>query len=66
MIRLTVDEAREWQIAFELRPQPQREDEVTAFATRTNKRLQDLPIRVEVLRRRIEITALVGSIPDQP
>jgi len=46
---LQVDEAREWQIAFELRPQEQREDEVTVFATRTETRLQDLPIRVEVL-----------------
>src|ERR1700730_12533504 len=42
---LQVDEAREWQIAFELRPQEQREDEVTVFATRTETRLQDLPIR---------------------
>ena len=46
---LQVDEAREWQIAFELQPQEQREDEVTVFATRTETRLQDLPIRVEVL-----------------
>jgi outer membrane receptor for ferrienterochelin and colicins len=46
---LQVDEAREWQIAFDLRPQEQREDEVTVYATRTETRLQDLPVRVEVL-----------------
>jgi iron complex outermembrane receptor protein len=46
---LQVDEAREWQIAFELQPQKQREDEVTVYATRTETRLQDLPTRVEVL-----------------
>jgi iron complex outermembrane receptor protein len=46
---LQVDEAREWQIAFDLQRQEQREDEVTVYATRTETRLQDLPIRVEVL-----------------
>jgi len=46
---LQVDEAREWQIAFELQPEKQREDEVTVYATRTETRLQDLPTRVEVL-----------------
>ncbi len=46
---LAVDEAREWRIAFELRPQEPREEEVTVHATRTDTRLQDSPIRVEVL-----------------
>ena len=46
---LTVDEAREWRIAFELKTQVSREEEVTVFATRTDTRLQDLPTRVEVL-----------------
>ena len=46
---LAVVEAREWQIAFELKPQERREEEVTVFATRTDTRLQDLPTRVEVL-----------------
>ncbi|MEO8051426.1 MAG: TonB-dependent receptor [Acidobacteriota bacterium] len=46
---LEVDEAREWRIAFELRPQEPREEEVTVHATRTDTRLQDSPIRVEVL-----------------
>src|ERR1700720_3582113 len=46
---LQVDEAREWQIAFDLQREQQREEEVTVFATRTDTRLQDLPTRVEVL-----------------
>jgi iron complex outermembrane receptor protein len=46
---VAVDEVREWQIAFELKPQQQREEEVTVFATRTDTRLQDSPTRVEVL-----------------
>ncbi len=46
---VTVDEAREWQVAFELQPQQHREDDITVFATRTETRLQDLPTRVEVL-----------------
>ncbi|HYL73336.1 MAG TPA: TonB-dependent receptor [Bryobacteraceae bacterium] len=48
-VSLLVDEAREWQIAVELKPLEQREEEVTVFATRTDTRLQDLPTRVEVL-----------------
>ena len=46
---LMVDEAREWRIAFELKPEERREEEVTVFATRNDARLQDLPLRVEVL-----------------
>jgi iron complex outermembrane receptor protein len=46
---LTVDEAREWQITIDLNPQQQAEEQVTVFATRTDTRIQDLPIRVEVL-----------------
>ena len=46
---LQVDEAREWQIAFDLQPEKQQEDSVTVYATRTETRLQDLPTRVEVL-----------------
>ena len=48
---LSIDEAREWQIAFDLQPQQQREEEITVFATRTDTRIQDLPTRVEVLGR---------------
>jgi outer membrane receptor for ferrienterochelin and colicins len=46
---LPVNEAREWQIAFELQPQEKREEGITVHATRTDTRLQDLPTRVEVL-----------------
>ena len=46
---LSVDEAREWQITVDLKPQQQAEEEVTVFATRTDTRIQDLPTRVEVL-----------------
>jgi outer membrane receptor for ferrienterochelin and colicins len=46
---LSVDEAREWQITIDLKPQQQAEEEVTVFATRTDTRIQDLPTRVEVL-----------------
>jgi iron complex outermembrane receptor protein len=46
---LSVDEVREWQIAFDLQPQEKNEREITVFATRTDIRLQDSPLRVEVL-----------------
>jgi outer membrane receptor for ferrienterochelin and colicins len=49
MWMLSANEAREWQIAFELQPQEKKEEEITVFATRTDTRLQDLPTRVEVL-----------------
>jgi outer membrane receptor for ferrienterochelin and colicins len=48
-VSLQVDEAREWQITVELKPEQQAQEEVTVFATRTDTRLQDLPTRVEVL-----------------
>jgi outer membrane receptor for ferrienterochelin and colicins len=48
-VSLSVDEAREWQITVDLKPQQQAEEEITVFATRTDTRIQDLPIRVEVL-----------------
>ena len=48
---LPIDEPREWQIAFDLQSQPQREEEIMVFATRTDTRIQDLPTRVEVLGR---------------
>ncbi len=44
-----VNEAREWQIEIELRPQESLQQEITVYATRTDRRLQDLPTRVEVL-----------------
>jgi outer membrane receptor for ferrienterochelin and colicins len=46
---LLVDEAREWQITIDLKPQEKREEEVTVFATRTDTKVQDSPTRVEVI-----------------
>ena len=46
---LSVDEAREWQITIDLKPQEKREEEVTVFATRTDTRIQDSATRVEVI-----------------
>jgi outer membrane receptor for ferrienterochelin and colicins len=49
---LTIDDpAREWQAQFELQPERHEDEEITVFATRTDKRLQDVPTRVEVLGR---------------
>jgi len=38
-------------IVLELLPQPTMEEEITVAATRTNKRIDDVPMRVEVLER---------------
>ena len=46
---ITVDEAREWQVGLELRPPETLEQEITVYATRSDRRLQDLATRVEVL-----------------
>jgi outer membrane receptor for ferrienterochelin and colicins len=45
------DAAREFQLHFELQIERHENEEITVFATRTDKRLQDLPTRVEVLAR---------------
>lgn len=47
---LNVDEARVWNLVLELQPQEKVEQEITVYATRTDQRLQDMPLRVEVLR----------------
>jgi outer membrane receptor for ferrienterochelin and colicins len=47
--RLTIDAAREWAIRFELQPAEEVEEQVTVYATRTDQRLQDSALRVEVL-----------------
>jgi len=46
---LTIDEARDWVVNLELRPQEEVEEQITVHATRTDVRLQDSPTRVEVL-----------------
>src|SRR5437764_10267783 len=43
--------AGQQEILVDLQPVPSREDEVTVSATRTNRRLEDTPTRVEVLDR---------------
>ena len=49
---LSVDDpAREWQLHFDLQPEQHEDEEITVSATRTDRRLQDLPTRVEVLGR---------------
>ena len=45
-----IDEAREWNLVLELQPQQKLEQEVTVYATRTDQRLEDTPLRVEVLQ----------------
>src|SRR6185295_16857337 len=47
-VSFTANEAREWPVTVELQSE-RKAEEVTVFATRTDARLQDLPIRVEVL-----------------
>jgi outer membrane receptor for ferrienterochelin and colicins len=48
---ITVNEAREWAVTLELKPQETVEENITVYATRTDTRLQDSPVRVEVLSR---------------
>lgn len=48
---LSVDQVREWRVIIELQPAQSEEQQITVYATRTDTRLQDLPIRVEVLDR---------------
>ena len=44
-------EAREFVVSVELRPQETVAEEITVYATRTDTRIQDSPVRVEVLSR---------------
>jgi outer membrane receptor for ferrienterochelin and colicins len=44
-----IDAAREWELQFELQPQIKREEEVRVYATRTDARVQDSPLHVEVV-----------------
>ncbi len=46
---LDIEEAREWTIQIELQPQPERKEQVTVHATRTDVRVQDSPLHVEVV-----------------
>ena len=46
---LDVDAAKEWQLEIELQPQKEQQQEITVYATRTDTRLQDSPLHVEVV-----------------
>jgi outer membrane receptor for ferrienterochelin and colicins len=46
---LDIDAAREWQIQVELQPQMKQEEEIRVYATRTDVRVQDSPLHVEVV-----------------
>ncbi len=50
--RLTVEPGQQQSVTIHLQPQPAIEEEVTVIAaTRTDRRLEDVPMRVEVLAR---------------
>lgn len=48
---LVVDASREWLVSLELQPQKTIEEKITVYATRNDTRLQDSPLRVEILQR---------------
>lgn len=48
---LAVDAARECVVQVELQPKETAEEEITVYATRNDVRIQDSPVRVEVLQR---------------
>lgn len=51
-LSIAVDDSQpEWNVRFDLVPQEHGAEEITVYATRTDRRLQDLPTRVEVLAR---------------
>jgi outer membrane receptor for ferrienterochelin and colicins len=48
---LQIDEAKEWVVQIALRAEKAVEEEITVYATRNDVRIQDSPLRVEVLNR---------------
>jgi outer membrane receptor for ferrienterochelin and colicins len=46
---LNVDAVREWPLEIELQPRTEQQEQVTVYATRTDTRLQDSPLHVEVV-----------------
>jgi iron complex outermembrane receptor protein len=48
---LDIDAAKEWVVKVELQPAEKVEEEITVHATRNDVRIQDAPVRVEVLQR---------------
>lgn len=48
---LNIETSREWVVQVELRHARDAGEEITVYATRSDVRIQDLPVRVEVLQR---------------
>ncbi len=48
---LQIDNARQWDVSILLHPAEEVEEEITVHATRNDIRIQDAPVRVEVLQR---------------
>ena len=48
---LTIDANQETRLLAELLPQPEIEEEIIVRASRTNRRLEDQPVRIEVVDR---------------
>src|SRR5204863_136820 len=48
---IDITEAKEWAVQIELREAEHVEEQITVHATRTDARIQDSPLRVEVLQR---------------
>lgn len=48
---LNIDSAKEWAVSIEMKPAEEVEEEITVYATRNDVRIQDAPVRVEVLQR---------------
>lgn len=47
----SIDSAKQWVLGIELQPAEEVEEEITVYATRHDVRIQDVPVRVEVLQR---------------
>jgi iron complex outermembrane receptor protein len=48
---IAVDQVKEWVVRIDLQPAEHVEEKITVHATRTDARIQDSPLRVEVLQR---------------
>jgi outer membrane receptor for ferrienterochelin and colicins len=48
---IDINEARQWTVQIELQRAEQVEEQITVHATRTDARIQDSPLRIEVLQR---------------
>src|SRR4051812_25173485 len=46
---LNIDAVRDWPLSIQLQPKEEKQEEVTVYATRTDTRLQDSPLHVEVV-----------------